>query len=162
LLQGESSLSRTQLRAGPDSDIPVWVASWGSDAGLRRVARLGDGWVASAYNTDPAGLSATAEECARLELSPVETPAMVATMWTWVTESAAEAERVLSQVVAPMVGRSGEHLRGRVCVGSAGQCADLVSRYGEAGCGRVHFWPIGEEERQLDLLAATVLPQVEG
>ncbi|HSK99489.1 MAG TPA: LLM class flavin-dependent oxidoreductase [Rubrobacteraceae bacterium] len=30
---------------------PVWIGSWGSDAGLRRVARLGDGWLASAYNT---------------------------------------------------------------------------------------------------------------
>jgi len=30
---------------------PIWIGSWGSDAGLRRVARLGDGWLASAYNT---------------------------------------------------------------------------------------------------------------
>ncbi|HUH20993.1 MAG TPA: LLM class flavin-dependent oxidoreductase, partial [Gaiellaceae bacterium] len=34
---------------------PIWVGSWGSDAGLRRVARLGDGWIASAYNTSPEG-----------------------------------------------------------------------------------------------------------
>jgi len=32
---------------------PIWIGSWGSDAGLRRVARLGDGWLASAYNTTP-------------------------------------------------------------------------------------------------------------
>src|SRR6266700_6087965 len=32
---------------------PIWVGSWGSDAGLRRVARLADGWLASAYNTTP-------------------------------------------------------------------------------------------------------------
>ena len=32
---------------------PIWIGSWGSDAGLRRVARLGDGWLASAYNTMP-------------------------------------------------------------------------------------------------------------
>ena len=31
----------------------IWVASWGSAAGLRRVARYGDGWLASAYNTTP-------------------------------------------------------------------------------------------------------------
>ena len=35
--------------AGP----PLWIASWGSEAGLRRVAELGDGWLASAYNTTP-------------------------------------------------------------------------------------------------------------
>jgi len=39
-------------RAGP---VPLWIGSWGSAAGLRRVARLGDGWLASAYNTTPAG-----------------------------------------------------------------------------------------------------------
>ena len=32
---------------------PIWIGSWGSKAGLRRVARLGDGWLASAYNTTP-------------------------------------------------------------------------------------------------------------
>ena len=28
--------------------IPLWIGSWGSQAGLRRVACLGDGWLASA------------------------------------------------------------------------------------------------------------------
>jgi alkanesulfonate monooxygenase SsuD/methylene tetrahydromethanopterin reductase-like flavin-dependent oxidoreductase (luciferase family) len=28
--------------------IPIWIGSWGSQAGLRRVASLGDGWLASA------------------------------------------------------------------------------------------------------------------
>src|SRR6185503_11302809 len=39
------------------SSPPIWVASWGSAAGLRRVARLGDGWLASAYNTTPSRLA---------------------------------------------------------------------------------------------------------
>ena len=32
---------------------PIWLGSWGSEAGLRRTARLGDGWLASAYNITP-------------------------------------------------------------------------------------------------------------
>ena len=32
---------------------PIWLGSWGSEAGLRRTARLADGWLASAYNTTP-------------------------------------------------------------------------------------------------------------
>ena len=32
---------------------PIWVGSWGSAAGMRRVARLADGWLASGYNTTP-------------------------------------------------------------------------------------------------------------
>ena len=160
LLEGESSLARR----GAGTDIPVWVASWGSAAGLRRVARLGDGWMASAYNTDPdrfaAGLRAIASERADLDRSPVNIPAMVVTMWTWVTDSGPEADRVLLDVLAPLVGRSPEQLRGRVCVGSAQQCIELLSRYAEAGCRRVHFWPVGQEERQLQLLAERVLPHV--
>ena len=45
---------------------PIWVASWGSRSGLRLVARHGDGWIASAYNTTPelfrTGLDGIAEE----------------------------------------------------------------------------------------------------
>ena len=44
----EARLLPVPRRAGP---VPLWIGSWGSAAGLRRVARLGDGWLASAYNT---------------------------------------------------------------------------------------------------------------
>ena len=30
---------------------PIWIGSWGADVGLKRTARIGDGWLASAYNT---------------------------------------------------------------------------------------------------------------
>jgi len=36
-------------RPGP----PIWIGSWGSAPGLKRVARLADGWLASGYNTTP-------------------------------------------------------------------------------------------------------------
>ena len=38
--------------AQPDGP-PIWIGSWGSEVGLRRVARLADGWLASAYNITP-------------------------------------------------------------------------------------------------------------
>ena len=42
------------LRHNPVREgVPLWVGSWGSRAGLSRIARLGDGWLASAYNTTP-------------------------------------------------------------------------------------------------------------
>ena len=46
---------RTQLEPFPvqESGPPIWIGSWGSDAGLRRVARLGDGWLASAFQITP-------------------------------------------------------------------------------------------------------------
>jgi hypothetical protein len=66
-------------------------------------------------------------------------PNALVTMWTWITGSRSDADRVLSGIVGPLVGRDPSELRGRVCVGSAGECAELLSRYAGAGCQRVHF-----------------------
>lgn len=134
--------------------IPLWLGSWGSAAGLRRVARLGDGWLASAYNTDPTTFAAG------LSRLGTDFPNALVTMWTWITESEADAERVTEQILAPFLRREPAALRGRLCVGSAAMCVELLSRYAEAGCKRVHFWPVGDEPRQLERLAERVLPQL--
>jgi alkanesulfonate monooxygenase SsuD/methylene tetrahydromethanopterin reductase-like flavin-dependent oxidoreductase (luciferase family) len=157
----ETGLSPPPRQAG---GIPLWIGSWGSDAGLRRVARAGDGWLASAYNTTPERLS-TAREFLSGELEARGRPSddfpnALVTMWTWVTERAAEADRVLTEILAPLLKRDPEELRGQVCVGSAEMCAELLSRYAEAGCQRVHFWPLGDEGRQVELIATEVGPQV--
>ena len=127
--------------------VPVWIGSWGSAAGLRRVARHGDGWLASAYNTDPATFAA-----GRAQL-PAGLPAALVTMWTWVTEDDGDARRRVDDILAPLVRRDPDTLRDVVCVGSAQRCAELVARYAEAGCDRIHFWPLGDEERQVELIA---------
>jgi alkanesulfonate monooxygenase SsuD/methylene tetrahydromethanopterin reductase-like flavin-dependent oxidoreductase (luciferase family) len=144
--------------------IPLWIGSWGSPAGLRRVARLGDGWLASAYNTSPEGF-AQALGLLNAELEQRGRPAdgfphALVTMWTWITEDRAEAEQILHERLAPLLNKDPATLRGRVCVGSAEFCAELLSAYALAGCRRVHFWPLGDEARQIELLATQVLPQV--
>ena len=50
------STDGVSLEPGPTSvdGPPVWIGSWGSPAGLRRVARLGEGWLASGCDTTPA------------------------------------------------------------------------------------------------------------
>jgi alkanesulfonate monooxygenase SsuD/methylene tetrahydromethanopterin reductase-like flavin-dependent oxidoreductase (luciferase family) len=133
------------LAPAPHRPIPLWIGSWGSRAGLARVARLADGWLASAYNTAPERF---AEARARL---PDGFPNALATMWTWITEDRAEADRMLAGVLAPMLRRDPEELQ--VCIGSAQHCAELLARYAEAGCGRVYCWPLGDEARQIELLA---------
>jgi hypothetical protein len=83
-------------------------------------------------------------------------------MWTWITDKRADAERVLTGIVGPLVGRDPAELRGRVCVGPAHECAELLSRYARAGCQRVHFWPVDDERRQIELIAGEVMPRVSG
>jgi len=101
------------LAPGPHrrEGIPLWIGSWGSRAGLARVARAGDGWLASAYNTTPERFSQ-----ARMALNqalrdrgrePAGFPDALATMWTWIARDRAEGDRMLADVLAPLqIGRA--------------------------------------------------------
>jgi alkanesulfonate monooxygenase SsuD/methylene tetrahydromethanopterin reductase-like flavin-dependent oxidoreductase (luciferase family) len=128
------------------------------------VARAGDGWLASAYNTTPDAFAAArarlAEALAKRGRDPHAFPNGLATMWTWVAGDRAEAERKLVDVLAPLLRRDPEQLRAQVCIGSAEHCAELLSRYAGAGCERVYLWPLGDERRQLELIASEVAPRI--
>jgi alkanesulfonate monooxygenase SsuD/methylene tetrahydromethanopterin reductase-like flavin-dependent oxidoreductase (luciferase family) len=136
--------------------IPLWIGSWGSPAGLRRVARLGDGWLASAYNTNPDQFAR-----ARAHLPP-EFPNALVTMWTYVTEEESERDHILRDILVPLLNRDPQDLRDGLCVGPAGHCAELLSRYAEAGCQRIDLWPVGDSPRQLDRVASRVTPHIDG
>ena len=161
LLGDGSELAPPPRREG---GIPLWLGSWGSAAGLRRVARLGDGWFASAYNTSPADFRAARESLSKgLRARGRDSegfPNALVTMWTWITDDAADADRVLHDVLAPMLRRDPDALREQLCVGPPERCAELLSRYAEAGCDRVHIWPLGDEPRQIERAAHEVLPAV--
>ena len=120
---------------------PIWLGSWGSDAGLRRVARLGDGWLASAYNTTPALF---ADARARLDdrlgeygKNPDTFPNGLATMWFYITEDRAEADRVVRQRLVPAIHRPEEVLRERLPVGPPARFAELLAEFRDAGVQRV-------------------------
>ena len=148
-----------------DGGIPLWIGSWGSAAGLRRVARLADGWLASAYNTTPerfaTGRQLLTRELGRRGRESDEFPNALVTMWTWVTKDRPERDRVLRDVLAPLLKRDPDALGDQVCVGPTEHCAQLLSRYAAAGCQRVYLWPLGDERRQIELVASEVAPRIE-
>jgi hypothetical protein len=84
-------------------------------------------------------------------------PNAVATMWTWVSEDAVEVDRVLREVLAPLLRRDADELAAKVCIGSSGHCAELLGRYEAAECDRVFIWPLGDERRQLEAFAERVI-----
>jgi alkanesulfonate monooxygenase SsuD/methylene tetrahydromethanopterin reductase-like flavin-dependent oxidoreductase (luciferase family) len=152
------SLPDTPLAPAPrrSDGVPVWIGSWGSRAGLRRVARLGDGWLASAYNTTPDQFASARQLLAAERAShgnDAELPNALVTMWTWITGNRAERDRVLSELLSPLLRRDADQLGPQVCVGSADHCAELLTGYADAGCQRVYLWPLGDEPRQLELAA---------
>jgi alkanesulfonate monooxygenase SsuD/methylene tetrahydromethanopterin reductase-like flavin-dependent oxidoreductase (luciferase family) len=149
--------------SGQPSGPPIWIASWGSAAGLRRVARLGDGWLASAYNTTPErfreGLDRLAGALRQAGRPAGSFPNAIATTWMYVTDDRASAERALTDVLAPMLDRPAESLRSLpLPIGPAEVCAERLTAFVEAGAGRIFVWPLRDEVTQLERFQERVVP----
>jgi alkanesulfonate monooxygenase SsuD/methylene tetrahydromethanopterin reductase-like flavin-dependent oxidoreductase (luciferase family) len=144
---------------------PIWIGSWGSDAGLRRVARLGDGWLASAYNATPdqfrVGLDKLREHLNKIGKNPERFPNALVTMFMYITEDQTEADRILSEIFAAMLKRPLDELRERLLVGSPQACAEKLAAYQAAGVQRIFLWPIAAEHDQLAMFQKKVAPLVD-
>jgi alkanesulfonate monooxygenase SsuD/methylene tetrahydromethanopterin reductase-like flavin-dependent oxidoreductase (luciferase family) len=158
--EGIELLPRPAQVGGP----PIWIGSWGSDAGLRRTARLADGWLASAYNTTPAEFAvawAALQPLLTREGKDSDTfPNALATMWFHITDDAAEADRIFRQRLAPTIHRPEDVLRERLPVGPAPAFAEKLRAFRDAGVQQVLVWPVTDEERQLELFCEQVIPLV--
>jgi probable F420-dependent oxidoreductase len=145
--------------AGP----PIWVGSWGSAAGLRRVARRADGWLASGYNATPSAfrerLDLLGGELQAAGKEPSTFPNAIATMWLYVTERRRAENAMLADVLSPLLNRPFEELRRTpLPIGAPSACAEVLSAYAAAGVQRIFVWPLGDDIRQLELARALVAP----
>ena len=142
--------------------VPIWIGSWGSQAGLRRVARLGDGWLASAYHITPASF---ADALARLHQSlhnvgreKASFPHALGSMFYYVTEDRRLADELLIKVLSPTLNRPVELLRERLPIGTPAECAEKLLKLQEAGVRKIFLWPIADEVDQLRRFHEQVLP----
>jgi alkanesulfonate monooxygenase SsuD/methylene tetrahydromethanopterin reductase-like flavin-dependent oxidoreductase (luciferase family) len=156
----------TRLEPFPvqEPGVPIWIGSWGSEAGLRRVARLGEGWLASAYHVTPASF---ADALARLNQSlhqvgrePASFPHALGSMFYYLTEDRRRAEEILVEVVSPTLGRPVELLRERLPIGTPAECAEKLLKLKAAGVQKVFLWPVEDEASQLARVHEQVLPQL--
>jgi probable F420-dependent oxidoreductase len=142
---------------------PIWIGSLGSSAGLRRVVRLADGWLASGYNTTPedfgAALRSLQDMLAAEGRDAKSFPTAMATTWLFLTDDHREA-RTVRESLSQLLRRPLEEIAARLPIGSSSACVDLLGRYQEAGLGRVLVWPLGMEMAQLERLALDVMPQL--
>ena len=156
--EGIELLPRPAQRGGP----PIWIGSWGSAAGLRRTARLADGWLASAYNTTPAEFALAWAELQRLLAAEGKDsstfPNALATMWFQITDKTAETDQIFRQRLAPSINRPEDLLRERLPVGPAPAFAEKLRAFRDAGVQQVLIWPVTDEERQLELFCELVIP----
>jgi len=151
-----------QPRPNRDS-VPIWLGSWGSDAGLRRVARLADGWLASAYNTTPSELRSARDnlhaEMRKRERDPAGFPCGLSTMWTYVTDTGAERNQQLMKL-SLLLGRPPGGLGDQVLIGPAEECARKLRAYADAGVDTVFIWPLADGTEQLERFMTRVVPLV--
>jgi len=169
LLRGESFHGRFYDITGPleprptrPNGPPLWIGSWGSDVGLRRAVRWGDGWLASAYNTTPElfgdgwrRLQQSLQDAGR---DPGGFENGLATMWFHIDDRA--ASEVLEGVLAPAVHRPVDELRERLPFGSADVVVDKLNAFAVAGVKRVFLWPVADELEQLTRFATEVIPRL--
>jgi alkanesulfonate monooxygenase SsuD/methylene tetrahydromethanopterin reductase-like flavin-dependent oxidoreductase (luciferase family) len=145
-------------RQGP----PIWIGSWGSEAGLRRTARLGDGWLASAYNTTPREFADARTRLGKhldaANKDPDHFPNAIATMFLHITEDPAEADHACRNILTPTLKRPAQELRERLLIGPPEECAQKLVAYQSAGAQRIILWPITDEIPQLETFHQQILP----
>ena len=144
--------------------VPIWIGSWGSEAGLRRVARLGDGWLASAYHVTPVSftdaLARLHQHLHQVGREPEHFPHALGSMFYYLTEDRGRAEELLVEVVSPTLGRPVELLRERLPIGTPAECAEKLVKLQTAGVQKVFLWPVEDEASQLARFHEQVLPQL--
>lgn len=137
-------------RGAQQPHIPIWIGSWGSEAGLRRVARLADGWLASALDSTPERFG---EAKARLEpmlrragKDPAAFPNAVCTMALYLSDNPTEFEGMGRPPERAV--REGEPPRQRVMVGSFAECEEKLHRWDANGAQALFLRPVKDDLQQ--------------
>ena len=150
------------LSAQP-SGPPLWVGSWGSDAGLRRAVRLGDGWLASAYNITPGQFRDRWDMVQKLlgeaRRDPADFANGIGTMWFHIDDR--RANDVLEERLAPVIHRPSEQLRERLAFGPAEAVVEKLIAFRDAGVQWMFLWPVADDIEQLQRFADQVMPPLQ-
>jgi alkanesulfonate monooxygenase SsuD/methylene tetrahydromethanopterin reductase-like flavin-dependent oxidoreductase (luciferase family) len=132
---------------------PIYVGSWGSDAGLKRLAKYSNGWMASAYNITPAKFKEKWNFLLayRKSLGKEEEPFdnSVMSMFGYIHDDKDKIRRVVKEILSPALRRPAEDLEQMLLFGSLEECLRKIKDCVNAGVKRIHFWPILEYKDQI-------------
>jgi alkanesulfonate monooxygenase SsuD/methylene tetrahydromethanopterin reductase-like flavin-dependent oxidoreductase (luciferase family) len=133
---------------------PIYVGSWGSDIGLKRVAKYSNGWMASAYNITPAKfkekwnfLLAYRKSLGKKEEEPFDNSVM--TMFGYIHDDKDKVREVVKEMLSPALRRPAEDLEQTLLFGSLDECLRKIRNLVDAGVKRIHFWPVLDYEDQI-------------
>ncbi len=141
---------------------PIWLSSWGAPAGIRRVARLGDGWVASAWHSTPeefhTALGALNSALAARGKDPAAFPNAVDTMFMFIHRDGNKARQVAAPIIEKATRQSFDSASGHYLVGSYPECQALLERWINAGAKQICLWPVVDPIGQIKSFGEHLLP----
>ncbi|MEX5636123.1 LLM class flavin-dependent oxidoreductase [Parafrankia sp. FMc2] len=152
------------LTPGPVPGTKLWVASWGSPAGVRRAVERGDGLLFSAYMADPDAMGRAVRLARRLRAERTGAAPdtgfgfAASTCFMHITEDAAVAERLTGTILADFLKVSPDDLRRRTLVGPPTHCAERLAAFARTGVQRLYVLPVGDPSEQLTRLQESVFP----
>lgn len=143
---------------------PIWLSSWGSPVGMRRVARLGDGWVASALHSTPEEFGVAFQllnaTLAQRGIDPASFPHAVNTMFMYIDPDGDKARRLAGPIIEESARVPFDPDSGHYLVGDYDECQRLLSRWGAEGARQVCLWPVLDPVDQIRRFGEYVLPTV--
>ncbi|MFZ0648342.1 MAG: LLM class flavin-dependent oxidoreductase [Nitrososphaeraceae archaeon] len=142
---------------------PISIGTWGSsDVGLRRVAKYGDGWMASAYNITPDKFKEkwkillSYRQALGKDIQSFENSVM--SMFGYIDDDRNKVHRMAKDVLSPALGRSAEELENLLLFGSTDHCLKKIRTLSEAGVKRIHFWPVSNYLEQIEAFRNDIVP----
>src|SRR5215207_2512423 len=144
-------------------DSQKLVGTWGSsEAGLRRVAKYGDGWMASAYNITPDKFKEkwkmllSYRQALGKDIQSFENSVM--SMFEYIDNDRNRVHSMAKDVLSPALGRPAEELENLLLFGSADHCLEKIRALSDAGVKRIHFWPVSNYLEQIEIFRNEIIP----
>lgn len=142
---------------------PIFIGTWGSsEAGLKRAAKYGDGWMASAYNITPDKFKEkwkvllSYRKVLHKDTHSFENS--VVSMFGYIDDDRNKVHRMVKDVLSPALGRPTEELKNSLLFGSTDHCIEKIRAFYEAGAKRIHFWPVSDYLEQIETFRDEIVP----
>jgi probable F420-dependent oxidoreductase len=139
---------------------PIYIGSWGSEAGLKRVAKYGDGWMASAYNITPEKFKERWKTVLSYRRSNGrDTESFQNSMMSefgYIDNDKEKVHRMVKNILSPALGRGPEDLEDLLLFGSADHCKNKIDTLCNVGVKRIHFWPIWDCNKQIEIFSKEI------
>ena len=133
----------------------IYVGSWGSEVGLKRLAKYSNGWMASAYNITPTKFKEKWKFLLayRKSLGKDKEEELfdnsVMSMFGYIDDDKDRVRKVVREILAPALRRPAEDLEQMLLFGSLDKCLRKIRNFVDAGVNRIHFWPVLDYEDQI-------------